>query len=325
MAAAVAGQQGRNDGKADPASRGRRTLTYALSGVAAVALLVVGGVVIAAQSGQTPVALVNALGSDESPTPAGDGSGDAGQPPVVTDLPAVPTNEPTQGEPTELLPSEDPTFEEPSLETLPEPVQSRNQQPNPTNPPQQETRPSDKPSSKKPTTKPSKSENQVDPGGETSGPTDPPSEEPKPTSKPTTKPTTKPTAKPKPTPKPTVKPTPKPTPKPSTKPNPYTVGQVCGSGFKTVNSHALGDKATIYLMYNSAQGKNCVVTMSRLLYPGKVSMNAILQVKGGGSGANPGSFTAYAGPVRLAALKKCVIWGGSWGNLSWKSGWSHCG
>ncbi|MEV4896632.1 hypothetical protein AB0K48_45460 [Nonomuraea sp. NPDC055795] len=317
MAAAVAGQQGGDGGKADPASRSRRTLTYALSGVAAVALLVVGGVVIAAQNGQTPVTLVNALGSDESPTPGGDGSGDAGQqqPPVVTDLPAVPSNDPTKGEPTELLPSEDPTFEEPSLETLPEPVQSRNQQPNPTtNPPKHETRPSEKPSSKKPTTTPSKSENQVDPGGET---TDPPSGQPKPT----TKPTTKPTAKPKPTPKPTPRPTIKPTPKP----NLYTVGQVCGAGFKTVNSHALGDKATIYLMYNSAQGKNCVVTMSRLMYTDKMRMNAILQVKGGASGSNPGSFTAYAGPVRLAALKKCVIWGGSWGNLSWKSGWSHCG
>lgn len=109
------------------------------------------------------------------------------------------------------------------------------------------------------------------------------------------------------------------------KPNPYTATGVCGSGYKVVNSRALGGVATIYLLYNSAAGKNCVVTMSRYVVPAKVAMNAILQVQGGSSGSNPGRFTVYAGPVRLSAAKKCVIWGGSHGSLSWKSGWSHCG
>ncbi|NUP01128.1 MAG: serine/threonine protein kinase [Nonomuraea sp.] len=125
-----------------------------------------------------------------------------------------------------------------------------------------------------------------------------------------------------PTKKPTTKPTSKPTA--TTKPNPYKVGAVCGSGYKIIDQHALGGSATIYLLYSSGAGKNCVVTMSKLLYTAKVSMNAILQVKGGASGSNPGKFTAYAGPVRLAAVKKCVIWGGSWQSLTWKSGWSHC-
>ncbi|NUW43983.1 serine/threonine protein kinase [Nonomuraea rhodomycinica] len=130
--------------------------------------------------------------------------------------------------------------------------------------------------------------------------------------------------------KPTVKPTTaKPTVKPTTaaplKPNPYTPTQVCGAGYKVIDSHALGGNATIYLLYNSGSGQNCVATMSKYVYPGKVAMNAILQVKGGSSGSNPGSFTAYAGPVRLSAKKQCVVWGGTWKTLTWKSGWSHCG
>ncbi|WP_433239722.1 serine/threonine protein kinase [Streptosporangium sp. CA-135522] len=131
----------------------------------------------------------------------------------------------------------------------------------------------------------------------------------------TAKPTVKPTAKPTATAKQTVSPP---------KPNPYTATGVCGAGYKVVDSRALGGAATVYLLYNSGAGKNCVVTMSKYVFPSKISMNAILQVQGGASGSNPGSFTAYAGPLRLAAVKKCVIWGGSHGALSWKSGWSHC-
>ncbi|MGW3367545.1 protein kinase domain-containing protein [Streptosporangium canum] len=148
--------------------------------------------------------------------------------------------------------------------------------------------------------------------------------QPSPEAKPTTPP--KPTATAKPTAKPTSKPsaTAKQTVSPP-KPNPYTPTGVCGSGYKVVNSKALGAAATIYLLYSAGAGKNCVVTMAKYVIPSKVSMNATLQVKGGSSGSNPGSFTAYAGPVRLSAVKKCVIWGGSHGSLSWKSGWSHCG
>ncbi|WP_264372956.1 serine/threonine protein kinase [Nonomuraea phyllanthi] len=113
-------------------------------------------------------------------------------------------------------------------------------------------------------------------------------------------------------------------PPPAPKPNPYKATSVCGSGYKVVDSHALGSSATVYLLYSSGTGKNCVLTMSRLVWPGKVSMNAILQVKGGSKGSDPGKFSAYAGPVRLPAKKKCVIWGGTFGSQSWKSGWSHC-
>jgi hypothetical protein len=54
-------------------------------------------------------------------------------------------------------------------------------------------------------------------------------------------------------------------------------------------------------------------------------MSATLEVQGGSAESDSGSFTVYAGPVRLPAAKKCVKWGGSYGGTSWKSGWSHCG
>jgi hypothetical protein len=125
------------------------------------------------------------------------------------------------------------------------------------------------------------------------------------------------------TPKPTATARPTATSQPA-EPNTTTPTSVCGSGYSVINSHALGSDATIYLLYNAGAAKNCVVTISRLVHPSKVSMNAILQVQGGASASDPGSFTSYAGPVSLSAAKKCVIWGGSWGSQSWKSGWSHC-
>jgi serine/threonine protein kinase len=158
----------------------------------------------------------------------------------------------------------------------------------------------------------------------------PPSRTPtrNPTSKPTPKatltPSASPTRKTTPTPSPTKKPTS--TPKPSTPPkaNPYTATGVCGSGYRTIDSHALGS-ATVYLLYSATAGKNCVVTLSKYVVPQKVSMSAVLQVKGGATGGDSGAYTAYAGPVRLAAKNVCVIWGGGYGTTTWKSGWSHCG
>ncbi|MEV7969569.1 serine/threonine protein kinase, partial [Sphaerisporangium sp. NPDC088356] len=153
---------------------------------------------------------------------------------------------------------------------------------------------------------------------------------------PSPSPTAKPTPKATPTPKPTVSPTKQPTPTPTKKPtatakpssppkaNPNTAAGVCGSGYKAVDSHSLGS-ATVYLLYSSAAGKNCVVTLSKYVVPQKIKMSAVLQVKGGGSGNDTGDYTEYAGPLRLAASKMCVIWGGGYGTASWKSGWSHCG
>ncbi|MFG1943121.1 protein kinase [Nonomuraea sp. NPDC048826] len=121
----------------------------------------------------------------------------------------------------------------------------------------------------------------------------------------------------------------KPRPKPLAK-NTTNVVALCGTGYKVINQRKLADKsgkdtAMIYLLYHTGQGKNCVVTKSLYVHPSKVLMSSHLQVKGGASASDPGRFTRYSGPLRLAAKKKCVIWGGSFEGVSWKSGWSHCG
>lgn len=103
----------------------------------------------------------------------------------------------------------------------------------------------------------------------------------------------------------------------------YTPVQVCGSGFNVIDSHSLGG-ATVYLLYKSATGDNCVTTIANNP-SGPVPMNATLAVKDGGSASNPGTFTYYAGPVTKRAPNTCVQWGGSYQSSSWTSGWTHCG
>ncbi|MEV1176352.1 hypothetical protein [Nonomuraea sp. NPDC049784] len=265
--------------------------------------MVVGAVVVQANSREVPVV---AVGNSSNNT-NGDGSG-AGQPvdPPSTDAPppAVPTGTvapvPTLDveQPSKTPKTTKPTHTQEPVSQVPNPV---------TNVPSSKpttTRSEPKPTST-PTKKKTKSPTLIDPESlDTGGPSDSDSASTASTApKPTTKPTSKPTA--------------------ATKPNPYKATSVCGSGYKVIDSHAL-ENATIYLLYNTSAGKNCVVTMSRLLWPGKVSMNAILQVKGGSSASNPGKFSAYAGPVRLPSKAKCVIWGGTFSTQSWKSGWSHC-
>ncbi|TQL95045.1 serine/threonine protein kinase [Actinoallomurus bryophytorum] len=107
------------------------------------------------------------------------------------------------------------------------------------------------------------------------------------------------------------------------KPNPYTPQRVCGTGYRVIDMHGLGD-ATTYLLYNAKAGANCVVTMIRKS-SGKTYLGASLVVKGGGRGSRAGAFPFYAGPVRLAAKGKCVTWGGASKTAKWTSGWSHCG
>ncbi|MEU8246216.1 protein kinase [Nonomuraea sp. NPDC048916] len=289
---AGAGQVGGTGPAAGPkqgdrsAARQRRTLTFALSGAAAAALLVVVGAVVVQANSKAGIVPVG------NTTQTTDDAGD--------------------GQPTDAL-GDDPTPEVPDADTIPtpsldEPTKRRTKAvvtppPNPVTVYQTK-----KPTTKKPTptptpTKTKKPSDMVDPDAE-------------PTEAPTVGPTVQLTKARKRPPATTVTATPK--------PNPYTPAKVCGSGYKVINKRALGDGATVYLLYNTTAGKNCVVTISKLLYPGKVQMNAILQVKGGSSAGDPGRFSAYAGPVRLAAKQKCVIWGGSWGSHSWKSGWSHC-
>ncbi|MEN3538267.1 protein kinase [Microbispora sp. ZYX-F-249] len=163
------------------------------------------------------------------------------------------------------------------------------------------------------------------------------------TAKPTVKPTgaaelTPPPAKATPAP---TKATPAPTktttaPKPSAtakatptkttapKLNTYTAKGVCGSGYGVVDSHSYGN-ATTYLLYNASNGYNCVITLSKYVMSSKIKMSAVLKVQNGSSKTDSGSYTVYAGPIRLPAKGKCVIWGGGYGTAAWSSSWSHCG
>ena len=105
--------------------------------------------------------------------------------------------------------------------------------------------------------------------------------------------------------------------------NPYTPQRLCGGGYRVVDRHGLGE-ARVYLLYNRHAGANCVVTMVPKS-SGKVPLSTSLAVKGGRRAGRSGAYPFYAGPVRLPAKGKCVMWGGSSRTARWKSGWSHCG
>ncbi|GAB3983489.1 hypothetical protein GCM10029978_090400 [Actinoallomurus acanthiterrae] len=107
------------------------------------------------------------------------------------------------------------------------------------------------------------------------------------------------------------------------KPNPYTAERLCGGGFAVIDQHGLG-QATAYLLYNSGNGANCVVTMVPKSNGDKTAMTASLAVKDGGQGTRSATTPFFAGPVKLPAKGKCVRWGGSSATARWSSGWTHC-
>ncbi|GAA1205621.1 phage tail tip lysozyme [Prauserella alba] len=107
--------------------------------------------------------------------------------------------------------------------------------------------------------------------------------------------------------------------------NPYTPGEVCGSGFKVINQHGLNGNGRVYLMYNGATGKNCVTTIKNTKIGKKSPTSAFLKVQNGTRGEDKGNFGYYAGPVKKYAAGQCVKWGGSVGDKSYASGFEHCG
>ncbi|APU14123.1 MULTISPECIES: M23 family metallopeptidase [Actinoalloteichus] len=107
--------------------------------------------------------------------------------------------------------------------------------------------------------------------------------------------------------------------------NPYSPGQVCGSGYQVINQRALGNAGTVYLTYNSANRNNCVVTLKSASLGTPTATTAFLEVQGQTRVTDSGSFSYYAGPVRRAAGATCVKWGGSAGGQSYTSPFEHCG
>ncbi|MFC4014989.1 N-acetylmuramoyl-L-alanine amidase [Nonomuraea purpurea] len=106
--------------------------------------------------------------------------------------------------------------------------------------------------------------------------------------------------------------------------NPHTAQSVCGSGFKVINSAALGTAGNVYLLYNSANGNNCVATIKKTNLGKATATSAYLEVKGKPRATDSGNFTYYAGPVKAAAADKCVKWGGKIGSSAHDSEFEHC-
>jgi predicted Ser/Thr protein kinase len=125
------------------------------------------------------------------------------------------------------------------------------------------------------------------------------------------------------TPSPSRTPTRHPAAAKSVQINPHKPQQLCGAGYRVIDSHPVGG-ARIYLLYNAHAGANCVLTMVARS-SGRIPLSASLIVRGGGHQSRSGTFMFYAGPVRLPAKGKCVQWGGATRSAKWASGWSHCG
>ncbi len=106
--------------------------------------------------------------------------------------------------------------------------------------------------------------------------------------------------------------------------NPYTPGEVCGSGYSVIDQAGLTG-GTTYLLYNSGNGYNCVVTLKSTNLGTATAVSAFLEPQGGTRTTDSGSYGYYAGPVRKSAPGTCVRWGGSVGSSSYTSPFEHCG
>jgi hypothetical protein len=106
--------------------------------------------------------------------------------------------------------------------------------------------------------------------------------------------------------------------------NPHTAASVCGSGYKVIDSAALGTAGKVYLLFNSGNGKNCVATIKATSLGKATAASAYLEVKGKTRVTDTGSFTYYAGPVTASAADKCVKWGGKAGTATYNSPFEHC-
>ncbi|MFF0291456.1 spore-associated protein [Streptomyces sp. NPDC005262] len=90
---------------------------------------------------------------------------------------------------------------------------------------------------------------------------------------------------------------------------------VCGAAYKTVNSVPVGSLGTVYLTYNSSNGKNCVATIRA--NPGAAKdMSTYIYVPDTDAWAgDSGKYTSYAGPAYVYGKAHCVSWGGNIANV----------
>ncbi|MBT2443472.1 acetyltransferase [Streptomyces sp. ISL-36] len=113
-----------------------------------------------------------------------------------------------------------------------------------------------------------------------------------------------------------------------------TPAGICGSGYVEIDSRTLQNSSTvlarIHLLYNAANGNNCVVTLHSAATEGfAVPTGAWLTVQGSATKKDQRTYTSYAGPVRAYAAGRCVSWGGmieaGVGTYTYTSPWEHCG
>ncbi|MBP2329655.1 hypothetical protein JOF56_010040 [Kibdelosporangium banguiense] len=105
--------------------------------------------------------------------------------------------------------------------------------------------------------------------------------------------------------------------------NPYTPEEVCGSGYSVIDSSALTG-GTVYLLYNSSNSTNCVVTLKSTNLGTPTAVSAFVEPEGGVRTTDSGNYGHYAGPVRKSAPNVCVRWGGSVGSSAYTSPFEHC-
>jgi hypothetical protein len=106
--------------------------------------------------------------------------------------------------------------------------------------------------------------------------------------------------------------------------NPYSPGEVCGSGYSVIDQASVTG-GTVYLLYNSGNSNNCVVTLKSTSLGTASAVSAFVEPEGRTRSTDSGSYGYYAGPVRVAAAGVCVKWGGSVGSSSYTSPFEHCG
>ncbi len=116
--------------------------------------------------------------------------------------------------------------------------------------------------------------------------------------------------------------------------NPYTPGQICGSGFRVIDSHGIATPTRrlgrTFLLYNARTGRNCVTTIKTAAVGRAAgSVSASIQKQGGAQRMDSGNFRYYAGPKKVKARGTCVRWGGGITVGSQSAGfdtaYEHCG
>ncbi|MFI1995523.1 protein kinase [Actinoplanes sp. NPDC020271] len=110
--------------------------------------------------------------------------------------------------------------------------------------------------------------------------------------------------------------------------NKYDPAQVCGDGYKELDSQALKSggvvQGQVYFLYRDSDGSNCVVTLRTTGLDKKGTASSFLEVQGQAPKTQAGNVQYYAGPVIAVAPSTCVKWGGSVGTATFKSEFDHC-